>query len=64
VRKEMAPIGRPHRAARAREGEKGRVGWRRQAGSACQGPRARGRGRTRGAGPDGPTWAEMDFPFF
>jgi hypothetical protein len=35
VRKETAPTDRPHRAASGREGEKGRVGERRHAGSAC-----------------------------
>jgi hypothetical protein len=60
--KKMAPTDRPHRAARWREGEKGRAGWRRHAGSACPGLRARGRGH--GAGPAGPTWAEKwGFPF-
>jgi hypothetical protein len=31
VRKETTPTDWPHRATRRREGEKGRVGWRRQA---------------------------------
>jgi hypothetical protein len=39
------------------------MGWRRQAGPACQAPRARGRGRPRGSGPNGPTWAELAFLF-
>jgi hypothetical protein len=41
--RELAPIGRPHRAVREgeREGEKGRAGWRQQAESAYQGLRAR-----------------------
>jgi hypothetical protein len=34
VRKEAAPTGRPHRAARGGEGEKRCTGWRQQAGSA------------------------------
>jgi hypothetical protein len=38
-----------------------REGWRRQAGPACQAPRARG--RVREAGPNGPTWAEIAFLF-
>jgi hypothetical protein len=44
---------------RETEGEKNAgADWRRQAGSACQGLRARG------AGPAGPTWAEMRFSIF
>jgi hypothetical protein len=46
-----------------REREKGRAGWRRHAGSAFQGPRARERTSARGAGPDGPTCVELAFPF-
>jgi hypothetical protein len=46
--RETAPIGRPHRIARGREEEKRCAGWRRQVGPACQGPKARGRGRARG----------------
>jgi hypothetical protein len=42
------PINLAHGAAREREGERGRAGWHRQAGPACQTPRARGRGRARG----------------
>jgi hypothetical protein len=53
--RELAPTGRPHRVARGREGEKGHAGWRRQAGSACQGLRARGHGRACEAGPAGLT---------
>jgi hypothetical protein len=47
---------------REREGSE-RAGWRRQAGPACQAPRARRRGRGRGVGLSGPTWAELGFPF-
>jgi hypothetical protein len=36
------------------------AGWRRQAGFACQGRRARGRG----AEPDGLVWGEMRFSIF
>jgi hypothetical protein len=39
------PIGWPHRATRGREGC---TGWRRHAGSACQGLRVRGHGHARG----------------
>jgi hypothetical protein len=59
--KKMAHTDRPHRVVRGREGEKGCAGWHRQAGSACEELRARGRGRARGVGLDGPTWAEMGF---
>jgi hypothetical protein len=45
-----------------REREKGRSGLRRQAGPACQAPRARG--RARGVGLSGPTWAELVFSIF
>jgi hypothetical protein len=41
-----------------RERDRGRTGWRRQVGPACQAPRAHG--RARGAGP---TWAEFAFLF-
>jgi hypothetical protein len=44
-----------------RERERGHAGWHRQAGPACQAPRARG--RARGAKPNGPTWAELVFLF-
>jgi hypothetical protein len=44
-----------------REGERGRAAWRRQAGPACQAPRARG--RARGVGLSGLTWVELGFPF-
>jgi hypothetical protein len=44
---------------RKTEREKGRAGWRRQAGPACQAPGARGRG----VGPNGPTWDELAFLF-
>jgi hypothetical protein len=64
VRKEMAPTGWPHRAAIGREGQRTFTSWRRQAGPACQGPRARRRRRARGAGPNGPTWVELAFLFF
>jgi hypothetical protein len=40
-----------------REGERGRTGWHRQAGPACQAP------RVRGVGLSGPTWAELGFLF-
>jgi hypothetical protein len=58
--RKLALTGRPHRAVRGREGEKGRAGGRQQAGSACQGLRARGHG----AGPAGSTSAEMGFSIF
>jgi hypothetical protein len=45
--KGTALTGLAHWVAEGREGEKGREGWHRQAGPACQAPRARGRGRTR-----------------
>jgi hypothetical protein len=45
-----------------REGERGRSGWRRQAGPACQAEGARGRGRAR-TGLSGLPWAEFGFPF-
>jgi hypothetical protein len=48
---------------RERERERGREGWRRQAGPVCQAPRARGCRRARRAGLNGPTWAEIAFPF-
>jgi hypothetical protein len=39
----------PRGSERERErGERGQVGWRRQAGPACQASRSRGRGRARG----------------
>jgi hypothetical protein len=38
-----------------RERERGRAGWRRQAGPACQAQGVRGL--------SGPTWAEIGFPF-
>jgi hypothetical protein len=38
TRRETVPTDRPHRAARERE--RGRAGWRRQAGPACQAPTA------------------------
>jgi hypothetical protein len=53
----MAPTNLVHGAARERERERGRAGWRRQAGPACQAPRARG------AGLNGPTWVELAFLF-
>jgi hypothetical protein len=53
----------PQSSEREREGEKGCAGWRRKAGPACQAPRARGCRRARGAGLNGPTWAEIAFPF-
>jgi hypothetical protein len=47
------------------EREKGRGGWRRQAGSACQGLRARGRGRAHASlGLLGQLWAELGFFHF
>jgi hypothetical protein len=46
---------------REREGERGRAGWRRHAGPACQ---AQGtRERARGGWANGPTRAEIGFPF-
>jgi hypothetical protein len=63
ARKETAPTSRPHRVAREREREKERMGWRRQAGPPYQAPRARGHGRARKAGPNGPSWAELAFLF-
>jgi hypothetical protein len=55
----------PTDSERERDGEKDvGVGWRRQEGSACQGLRARGRKRARGAGPAGLTWAEKRFFHF
>jgi hypothetical protein len=41
------------------EGERGRAGWRQQAGPACQAPCA----RAQGVGLSGPTWAELGFLF-
>jgi hypothetical protein len=55
------PTGRPHRAASEGEREEEEstgAGWRRQAGSACEGRRARARGWARWAG-----WAELAFSF-
>jgi hypothetical protein len=52
-----------------REGERGCAGWRRQAGPACQAPRAHKHGRAGGGGGggggrlSGPTWAELGFLF-
>jgi hypothetical protein len=46
-----------------RERERGRTGWRRQAGPACQAPRARKRRRARGAGLNGLSWAELAYLF-
>jgi hypothetical protein len=48
----------PRCSERERERERGRVGWRREAGPACQAQRARG-----GAELNGPTWAELAFLF-
>jgi hypothetical protein len=59
--KGTTPIGLAHWAARGREGEKGREGWRRQVGPACQAPRARGRARE--AGLTGPTRQKWVFLF-
>jgi hypothetical protein len=59
--KGMAPTDRPHRAARGRESAS--LGWRRQAGPACQASRARGRRRARGVRLSWPTWAELGFLF-
>jgi hypothetical protein len=57
VRKDSAE--KPGPRGSERERERGRAGWRRQAGPACQAPRARGRG----AALIGPTWAELGFLF-
>jgi hypothetical protein len=54
----MAPTGLAH--GTEREGERGSLGLRRQAGPACQAERARGRART---GLSGLPWAEFGFPF-
>jgi hypothetical protein len=46
--------------------KRGRAGWCRQAGPACQAQGARRRGRAGGGGGGGligPTWAEIGFPF-
>jgi hypothetical protein len=50
---------RPGPRGSEREKERGRTGWCRQAGPACQAPSARGRG----AMLSGPTWAELGFLF-
>jgi hypothetical protein len=54
---ETTSTDRPNRAARERERERGHAGWHRQAGPACQAPRARW------DRPNGPTWAELVFYF-
>jgi hypothetical protein len=59
--REPAPTGLAHGAAR--EGERGRAGWSRQAGPAYQAQGARRRGRAHGAGSAWAKWAEMAFLF-
>jgi hypothetical protein len=47
-----------------REGERGRAGWRRYAGPACQAQGHAGAGVCARAGLSGPTWAEIGFFLF
>jgi hypothetical protein len=57
-----APPGWPHRAAKERERERGRV-WDRLIGGGRLSARAGARARA-GAGPTGLAWSKMAFPFF